>query len=81
MTLSSRTWIPQRHSGWGLSGGSGGEGILSDGALSSVGVSTARTLYSLTTPCPFSMALPSSLVSSCIPGTGILKLQLNNGCC
>lgn len=40
----------QRQSGRGLSGGSGGEGVLSDGALSSVGVSTARTLYPLSTP-------------------------------
>lgn len=36
----------QRQSGRGLSGWSGGEEILSDGALSSVGFSTKRTLYS-----------------------------------
>lgn len=53
----------QRQSGRGLSGGSGGEGILSDGALSSVGVSTARTLYSLSTPfLPWRFLHPSSFL-------------------
>lgn len=51
----------QRQSGRGLSGGAGGRGVLSDGALFSVGVSATCTLYSLSVPLlPWRFLHPSS---------------------